>query len=130
MKTLVTPSALVLAAAVVFSLGALTLYLVYRRHGKPSTPQTLHPGERKGLAILAAVSASAVLAAAVLCVDRHDSTQALICAGLTVFFAAVALAYAIRWPLAAGRARGTLRPPALPPCSSARSTRCTRTTPR
>lgn len=38
--TLITPNVVMLTALVVWTLGALTLYLVYCRHGEPSAPHS------------------------------------------------------------------------------------------
>lgn len=40
MDTLITPNVVMLTALVVWTLGALTLYLVYCRHGEPSAPHS------------------------------------------------------------------------------------------
>ncbi|MEU1597966.1 hypothetical protein ABZ468_35330 [Streptomyces sp. NPDC005708] len=100
MDTLVSPLALVLTTAALFSLGAMTLFLVHRRrHGKPSTPHGLHPGERKGLAVLSDISTFLFLATAAMFGGRHDASGALGGACLTLVYGIAALGYAIR-PLA------------------------------
>lgn len=62
MDTLITPNVVMLTALVVWTLGALTLYLVYCRHGEPArrtagcprplpgrTAFELSPGRRSGV---------------------------------------------------------------------------------